>query len=151
MKQRWLQIALGVLLAAVAFALRGRDARPATPEAAVSALFDAARQADDKAYLRLLAPDLRRSFSHIRAQQGADAFRESLRRSMAGVKGQAMARGADPPAGLAAIDVEIVFADRNEQQRVLLAPRGKGWVIESIGEAQAVKPLVPYGTSVTGE
>ena len=31
--------------------------------------------------------------------------------------------------GLAAMDVELVFADRNERQRILLVRKGSGWAV----------------------
>ena len=54
----------------------------------------------------------------------------------------------DAPDGAVALDVDIVFADRNENQRILLAPKGNGRVIVSIDAALMSKPPVPYGTPV---
>ena len=45
-------------------------------------------------------------------------------------------------------DVEIVFADRNERQRMLLVPERGGWAIASLEQAQMLKPPIPYGTPV---
>ena len=86
-------------------------------------------------------------------------------RSPAGIKGLAKTRGDDaslafpsvgqlrvPPNGRAvALDVELVFADRNERQRMLLVPQGNGWVITSIDTAQVIEPPVRYGTPVFEE
>ena len=140
-----------VVLAAVALVLRSRDRLPATPEAAVGALFDAAEAGDDAAYLRLLDGKLRKALVQSRTQLGTEAFRESLRRSMSGVKGLAVERRDDAPVGLAAVDVELVFADRNERQRILLVPKGSGWAITSIEAAVTVQPSIPYGTPVYEE
>ena len=148
MKQRPLQIAVVAALVVLAVVLRNRECRPETPEATVSAFFEAAASGDDGLYLSLVAGDLRRSLRDVRTQRGADAFRGELARSVSGVKGRAMTRADNAPAGYVAIDVEHVFVERNEQQRLLLAPRGNGWVIEAIGDAETVKPLVPYGTPV---
>jgi hypothetical protein len=155
MNRRALQAVVVAILVAVAFALRGRGPVPqtpmATPEAAVNALFDAAGRGDDEAYLRLVAGDLRKSLLDTRAQLGARKFRENLKRSAAGVKGIAVTRRQDAPPGLVALDVELVFADRNERQRVLLARKGNGWVITALGPAEASKPAIPYGTPVFEE
>ncbi|MHC4176643.1 MAG: hypothetical protein ACYSWU_04005, partial [Planctomycetota bacterium] len=85
-----------------------------------------------------------------RSELGAEAFRENLRRSAAGIKGLAKTRSSDTSLadGTVAIDVELVFADRNERQRMLLEPNGSGWVIVSIDTARTVKPSIPYGTPV---
>jgi len=152
MKKRALQVLVAAALVAAAFALRDGGRRlPETPEAAVKALFDAAGRGDEEAYLRLLSGELRKSLRHTRAQLGAEGFRESIQRSAAGIKGVAVTRSGEGPPGLVALDVEIVFADRNERQRLLLCQEGSGWVITSIGPAQMIKPSIPYGTPVFEE
>ncbi len=141
-------IVLGAALVVVGFVFRGRDRLPPTPEAAVSEFFDAAGRGDDRAYLRLLDGELRRSLSAERSRQGTDAFREGIRRTAAGIKGLATMPNSDAPDGMTALDVDIIFADRNESQRMILAPRRNGWAIVSIDAARMLKPPVPYGTPV---
>ena len=152
MSERTLRIAvalvLGAALVVVGFVFRGRDQLPATPEATVSEFFDAAGRGDDRAYLRLVDGELRRSLSAERSQLGGDAFREGIRRTAAGIKGLATMPSSDAPDGMVALDVDIVFADRNENQRILLAPKGNGWAIVSIDAARMSKPPIPYGTPV---
>jgi hypothetical protein len=166
-KKRALQIAvvLGLVGAAFAFRNRGRFAEtPQSPgasravqphdaaKAAVFDLFDAAQRGDVDAYLRLTSGELRDSLEDTRAQVGTEAFRDGLRRSASAVKGLAVTRAASAPPGLVALDVEMVFADRNERQKMLLAQRGRnGWVIASIEAARFVKPPIPYGTPVFEE
>ena len=151
MKKRILPILVIVLLIAVAFALRSRGRLPDTPEKTVTELFTAASEGDDRAYLRLLTGELRKSLENARNQAGVDAFRESLRRSAAGIKGLAVTRADQPSADLVALDVEIVFADRNERQRMLLELQQGGWAVADIQQAQMVKPPIPYGTPVFEE
>jgi hypothetical protein len=163
MKKWTLQILLVVALVALAFALRQRDkSRPPkrptasedkiTPESIVLEFFDAASRGDDGAYLELTAGELRKSLENDRAELGADAFREELRRSASGVKGLAvMPADGSVPSGLAAVDVDHTFVDRIERQRALLKPQGKGWVIVSIQAAEMIKPPIPYGTPVFEE
>jgi hypothetical protein len=146
-----LPIVVIVLLIVAAFALRSRERLPETPEETVTELFAAASEGDDRAYLRLLTGELRKSLEHARSQAGVEAFRAELRRSMQGVKGHALTRSDDAPSGMVAIDVELTFVDRNEVQRMLLEPRSGGWAISSIGAAQMVKPPIPYGTPVYEE
>ena len=148
MKKRILQILVIVLVIAAALVLRSRGRLPETPEKTVTELFVAAGEGDDRAYLRLLTGELRDSLENVRSQSGVDAFRESLRRSAEGIKGLAVSRADDAPGDLVALDVEIIFADRNERQRMLLVLQRGGWAITDIQQAQMLKPPIPYGTPV---
>ncbi len=145
-------ILLAVCLAAVAIALRGKGRLPETPEAAVRAFFAAAEQGDAAAYLSLVAGTLKSSFQETQSQLGSAAFRDSLRNSAAGLKGFAVSRSGDSAdesaAKRAALDVELVFADRTERQRFALVRDGRGWAIESIDRAEVEKPAMPYGATV---
>jgi hypothetical protein len=152
MKQRIAQVAVVAALVVTAFLLRGRERQlPETPEAAVNAFFDAAGRGDDEAYLALVEGDLAKRFRNVRSELGRERFRGDLRRQAAAVKGVATMRADDAPEGLVAIDVDIVFVDRNERQRFTLAPRDGGWVITDISTATTKKPSIPYGTPVYGE
>jgi hypothetical protein len=150
--RRWvLPSALAAALVAAAFWLRARDRLPDTPQDAVKALFDAAARGDSAAYLRLLSGPLRDSLEDTRRQLGPDRFAESLRQSLAGLKGLGMTGGAAAPDGQAVVEAELVFADRNERQRISLNSQGRGWTITAIGRAAYEKPVVPYGTPVYEE
>jgi hypothetical protein len=150
--KKWmLPILVLVLLIVLAFVLRSYDRLPDTPEKTVTELFAAASEGDDRAYLRLLTGELRKSLENARNQAGVDAFRESLRRSATGIKGLAVTRADETSADLVALDVEIVFADRNERQRMLLEFQRGGWAVADIQQAQMVKPPIPYGTPVFEE
>lgn len=156
MRKRTLPIAAiaGLVLAVYASGGCGRSPKAGrTPEAAVDEFFDAAARGDDQAYLRLTSGRLRESLSSARSELGVEAFRDNLRRSAAGIKGLAKARGNDASSadGTMVLDVELVFADRNERQRMLLIPKGNGWVITSIEPARVVQPSIPYGTPVFEE
>ncbi len=148
MKNWALAITLVGFLVALAFILRGRYQLPKTPEAAVSKFFEAAGRGDDVAYLSLTSDALRRSLEETRSRLGPEAFRDQLRRSAAGIKGLAVTLREDAPPGFKAVDVEIVFIDRNERQRMLLLEKRGGWSISSIGEARRIEPPIPYGTPV---
>jgi len=156
MKKRAVQIVCVAGVVVLAVLLRGRKGgggrEPApTPEAAVNAMFDAAEQGDDEAYLALTGGQLERQLRGTRSQEGAEAFREDLRRSAAGIKGLGVSRAGDAPAGTVALDVEIVFRDRNERQRYLAARVDGGWVITAISVAATTRPSIPYGTPVFEE
>jgi len=148
--KKWLpHLLLVVLLVGLALTLRNRDRLPETPEKSVTEFFTAASEGDDRAYLRLATGELRKSLEQARSEAGAEAFRQGLRRSAGGIKGFAVTRADDAPAPLAAVDVEIVFADRNERQRMLLEPIRGGWAITSIEQAEMIKPPIAYGTPVS--
>ena len=172
MKTWALRIVLIAALVGMAMWLRGRGPQnAATPDApqdvpavsepagsnwggpsrVVNDFFQAAGDGDDDAYLRLVDGQLRRTLEQNRAELGADAFRKSLRRSAAAVKGLAVTPAKDTSGATVALDVEIVFADRNEYQRMVLAPKGRGWVITTIDQARRIEPAVPYGTPVFEE
>ena len=151
MRNWTVRIVVVAALVAAAFVFRGRARPGETPEATVSAFFDAAESGDDEMYLRLTSGRLRNSLEGTRSQLGVDAFRESLRQSAAKIKGLAFTRNDTAPPGPIALDVEIVFADRNERQKMLLSPQRNGWTIHSIEAAQMVKPAIPYGTPVSAD
>ncbi len=152
MKKRALQAGVVVALVGVALLLRSGGRRlPATPEDTVNALFDAARDGDDRAYLNLTTGDLRKQLDYDRSQQGAEAFGRGLAGTTAGIKGTVVSRAPGAPAGMVALEVELIFADRNETQRMLLAEEDGGWAVASIEAAEMVKPPVPYGTPVFAE
>jgi hypothetical protein len=149
--KRLAQLAVIAVVVAAAFWFRARERLPESPEAAVNELFDAAARGDDAAYLRLLGGELRKTLESSREQLGATAFRESLRRSAAGIKGLAVSRGEQAPPDRVALDLDLVFADRNERQRMLLVDTGRGFMIVALDGATMVKPPVAYGTPVYDE
>jgi hypothetical protein len=138
----------GVIAALVVLALvlRRNDRLPETPEAAVAAFFDAASRGDDALYLRLASGPLRASLEATRSQLGVPAFRESLRRTAAGMKGLATSRGGDVSPDRVVLDIELVFSDRIERQQAFLVPDGTGWTIQSLTGTNMVKPPLAYGT-----
>jgi hypothetical protein len=130
---------------------RPRSSLPQSPTAAISALIGAARNKDVAGYLRLTDGDLRRSLEQTHLELGAEGFREHLRQFAAGIKGVAVPGGAPGDVDVVTLDVEIVFADRNERQRMTFARRRGGWVITSMEKAEMIKPPIPYGTPVFEE
>jgi hypothetical protein len=157
-----LAIGLAIALAAVAVMLRNRDDLPQvvptttskpsqTPSTTVSELLHAADQEDADAYLQLTGGKLRQSLEQMRSELGPDGFREHLRGFADGVKGVAVFGEEPQQADEVTLDVEFIFADRNERQRVTLARRGRRWVVTSMEKAQMVKPPIRYGTPVFEE
>lgn len=162
MRKMVLAVGLVIALAATAIILRNRDELPdvaptltgepsQTPSSTVSKLLRAAENEDADAYLRLTGGDLRKSLEQMRSELGSDGFREHLRGFADGVKGVAVFGEDAREVDQVTLDVEFIFADRNERQRVTLARRGRRWVITSMEKAQMVKPPIRYGTPVFEE
>jgi hypothetical protein len=137
-----------LVLAGVAFLLRGKGRLPATPEEAVNLLFQAEQQGDAAAYLAILSGGLRTSSESTQAELGAKAFANGLREAVAGMKGLAISSAGESSADRVELDVELVFPDRNERQRFILVREGGGWRIAQIDNANTVKPPIPYGAPV---
>lgn len=148
MKQWAPQVIVVVALAVLALYLRGGDRLPESPETAVASFFEAGGKGDDAAYLRLVTGTLRTTLENTRSELGAAAFRDSLRRTAAGLKGIATTRVADAPEGQAIVEVELVFADRNERQRITLLEQSGGWALSAISTTDMVRPPVNYGSPV---
>jgi len=146
-----LAIALLAALVGAAILLRGGGRLPDTPEETVSEFFDAAARGDGAAYLRLTTGRLRQTLERTRDELGPEAFAEDLKRNAADIKGLAVSPSDRAPLTGVALEVDIVFADRNEQQRMVLVEERGGWAIDRIENASTVKPSIPYGTPVFEE
>ena len=150
--KKWIfQIGLIVGLVAAALLMRGGDQLPSTPEETIAEFFDAARDGNARAYLRLTTGELRKSLDQLRRQQGAETFRANLQRTNDGIMGQAVRELPNPPTGTAAYEIELIFKDRNEVQTFRLEQSGSGWAIASIEVARVYQPEIAYGTPVFAE
>lgn len=157
-KQRLAQIltvlilatALGVTVARKnGWTLRsGRQMVDATPEDAIYAMLDAARQGDVKKYLAAYSVEMQASLRQSISDSSDSAFRQYLKDTNAALKGVAVV----PPEKLGDREVkarvEYVYPDRNEAQTMYLEKTAAGWKITRVETAQRVKTLVPYGTPV---
>ncbi len=147
--KRFLLPAMLVLaLAAMALLLRGKRRLPSTPDEAVNVFFQAAQRGDAPAYLAAMTGTLRSSFESTQSQMGATAFAASLRESVEGLKGFAVSPVGEPSPDRAELEVELVFADRNQRQRFGLIRQNGGWLVDRIDKADTVKPPIPYGSAV---
>jgi hypothetical protein len=151
MKNRLVMIAVVVGLVVLAVLLRRPVVPlPATPEQAAQAMLDVAAGGDDEAYLALLDDELRESLRNTRSQVGVETFRRNLRESATGIVGLATSRGDEGASDRVSLDVEIVYTDRTERQRIVFTARDGGWVITAIAQAEVTRPTIRYGTPVSG-
>jgi hypothetical protein len=121
----------------------------ATPQDAIYAMLDAARDGDVKKYLGAYTGSMETALRQSIAESSETAFRKYLQDTNAALKGVAV-MAPDAAAGdrEVKIRVEYVYQDRNEAQTMNLEKTSSGWKIARVDSAERVKTLVPYGTPV---
>lgn len=143
------RVALIAAMIVLACWLRNRSASgAASPESAAQAWYDAAARGDDRAYLAAAGGDLRARLETARREQGAESFRRGLRDTLAGLRGLAVSRADSAGGGATAVEAELVFAGRNERQRLVLERNGAGWIVVGVSASQGARPPVAYGAPV---
>jgi hypothetical protein len=144
-------VAAAICIGLGGLALRDRiaSAPPArTPELTVYAMLDAARNGDVNGWLAVYTGNLAASFQAAARERGAPAFSDWLKSTDASLKGVALQPAEKLGDGSVRVQVEYVFADRNEKQAVYLRLVDNAWRIERLDSAARVPTLVPYGTTV---
>jgi hypothetical protein len=142
--------ALGTaLLVVVARQRRPADVQPRdTPQSAVYAMLDAARDGDVKRYLACHTGPMENALQRAIAESGEPKFAAYLKETNAAIKGVAVM----PPEALSdrevKLRVEYVYQDRNEVQTLYLEKAGNAWRIARLETAERIKTLIPYGTPV---
>lgn len=119
------------------------------PEDEIYAMFDAARAGDAQAYLDCFSGPLREELAATVKEDSTEQFKAYLIKQNSSVQGMAVTITGHPSADEARARVEYVYSDHNEVQNVGLKREGLRWKIISIDGAQAVQPLVPYGSKAT--
>jgi len=117
-----------------------------TPQDAIYAMLDAARNGDVKRYMASYTEQMAKSLE--RAQAESQDFAGYLRDSNAALKGIAVM---DPQAQSereVKVRVEYIYQDRNESQFFSLEKTGREWRISRAELAERVKTIIPYGTPV---
>jgi len=126
-----------------------RQPAEATPQDAIYAMLDAARDGDVKKYLAAYTGSMETALRQSIAESSDAAFRKYLQDTNAALKGVAV-MAPDAVAGdrEVKVRVEYVYQDRNEAQTMNLEKTSNGWKIARVDSAERVKTLVPYGTPV---
>jgi hypothetical protein len=127
------------------------SARPAeaTPQDAIYAMLDAARDGDVTKYLAAYTGSMETALRQSITESSETAFRKYLQDTNAALKGVAvMAPEAVAGDREVKVRVEYVYQDRNEAQTMNLEKTSSGWKIARVDSAERVKTLVPYGTPV---
>ena len=119
-----------------------------TPQDAIYAMFDAARDGNVNVYLGCFTGDMERALRQSASEQGEEAFAKYLKEANAPVKGIAITEPQAVRDGEVKAKVEYVYRDRNETQVYYLERMGNDWKISRLDTAERIKTLVPYGSPV---
>ena len=160
------QILTGVLIAAIAAFLIARqrgitpetvseavttpvaEKAPPSPQDAIYAMLDAARDGNVKEYLSHFTGQMTTMLDQSLAENGEAKFAEYLKRTNAPIKGIAINEPQRLTEREVKARVEYVYADRNEVQNMFLVQAGDAWKIERLEETERIKTLIPYGSPV---
>jgi hypothetical protein len=150
-------VTAAVILAVLAFLVirqtgwspsTGGAGRDETPQDAIYAMLDAARDGEVDDYVEFYTGQIRATLDQAIAEKGKRGFAEYLRESNEPIKGIAITEPEALSASAVKARVEYVFADRNEVQIMYLEKTSGRWLITGMDATQRIKTLVPYGTPV---
>ena len=153
-RERKTQILTAAVLAALGLVLARRgewraQKPPATPQDAVYAMLDAARDGDVGAYLDAHTGQMAASLRQSLTETTPAAFAGYLKRSNSAVKGIAVSEPQPLSDREVRLRVEFVYQDRNEAQWMYLVKQdARHWKIARVDAAERVKTVIPYGTPV---
>jgi len=124
--------------------------RPAeqTPEDAVYAMLDAARNGDVKKYLAAYSGPMATALKQTIADSSEAGFQQYLQDTNEALKGVAVMAPEKIGDREVQVRVEYVYQDRNEAQTMNLEKTSTGWKITKVEATQRAKTLIPYGTPV---
>jgi|HubBroStandDraft_1064217.scaffolds.fasta_scaffold05586_4 hypothetical protein len=120
----------------------------ANPQDTVYRMMDAARDGDVRAYLGCYTGQMESGLRQLAAEKGEPALAAYIRNFNASVKGVAIQEPQSTGDREVRLRVEFVYRDRNEAQIYYLEQTGGNWKISKQENAEGVKTLVPYGTTV---
>jgi hypothetical protein len=141
---------LAGLLAAAVFRRTGirRAPLPVTPQDVIYRMLNAARAGDGSAYLRQYGGEMEAQLRQAAAEKTEADFKSYLETSNAQVKGIAISEPKNLSDREVEVEVEYIYQDRNETQRMYLEKFGGEWKITRVNGAERVKTLTPYGSPV---
>jgi hypothetical protein len=119
-----------------------------TPQDAIYAMLDAAREGDVDKYLGFYTGQMEVSLKQAVSESGRDGFAKYLKDTNAPIKGIAINEPQPLTDREVKARVEYVYQDRNEVQIYYLEKQDARWKIARLETAERVKTLVPYGTPV---
>jgi hypothetical protein len=123
-----------------------------SPAKCLQRMFESATQGDVEGYLGCFAEGARERFAKELAGSSAVPASESLRRSVADLKGWALLdapAASESPPSPCRLTVEWVYATRVDKQQVELQRGADGWRIVQVESVRPAQPAIPYGTPVS--
>ncbi len=111
-------------------------------------MLDAAREGDVAAYIAVHTGGMSQRLEQSRDEMTPQGFADYLRKRNREIKGIAILEPQLASEDRARVDVEYVYVDRKEGQRLYLVRLDGLWRIERVDAAARVETPVPYGTPV---
>ena len=118
------------------------------PRETIYAMLEAAKGGEVAAYLDCFSGEIAQRIEQSRREMSDDAFSEYLKTRDGEIKGVAISDVDNLSPDSASIELEYVFADRNESQRLRLTKVDGAWKISGMDAAERVNTAIPYGTPV---
>jgi len=119
-----------------------------TPEDIVLAAYEAARNGNIDEYLSYFSPTMQKSIKRTISEMQEEKFSEYLIQSNAPIVGLAVSDRTDLMENVVRIRVEMVYRDKNEEQRYFLEKKQGKWKIVEVEATKQIKTIIPYGTKV---
>jgi hypothetical protein len=124
------------------------SAPPATPQDAIYAMLDAAREGNVARYLAAYTGQMEAALKQAIAEKTEAGFARYLKDFNAPIKGIAITEPQALSDREVKVRVEFVYQDRNEVQFMYLEKVAGAWKIARLDATERIKTLIPYGTPV---
>jgi len=145
-------IVVAVLIGVVRFTAPILKRGPARTEDVIWRMFSAAKTGNIQQYLDCFSGSSLATLQDDRKQSKDEvAFRDYIRRDVQDIKGLSIINGRQDDPQKAVFDVEVVYADRNEDQTFSLRKTQGTWKIIEISRPVIVKQPVRYMDTVVKE
>ncbi|MEW5802977.1 MAG: hypothetical protein AB1847_12830 [bacterium] len=145
-------VVIAVLLGVVWFTAPARNKGPAKTEDVIWRMFAAARTGDIQQYLDCFSGSSLATLLDNRKQSKSDtAFRDYIRRDVQDIKGLSIINGRQENPQKIVFDVEVVYADRNEDQIFALQKVQDTWKIAEISRPVITRQPIRYMDTVVKE
>ena len=139
-------VGAGTLTKPVATPVAMKNALSRPIEAAITA----AAKGDLTTYLDQFTDPLRGQLERTQTEKGSEYLRDYLKRLTRPVKGVAinLRKKQDTAPDEARLDVEFIYANRNETQPFFLRREDGRWRISSMDSVRSTPVLIPYGAEL---
>jgi hypothetical protein len=124
---------------------------PATPEAAVYRMLDAARSGNTAVYVDAFSGPLEQQIQQVIRESGKTQFAAYLTGQSLSFQSVALSVTDQPSDLEERLRVEYIYTNRNEVQTYHVRKFGSRWKIVGISGTDLTKTLIPYGTAVTDD